>query len=87
MDPSKDILHSPQAAQLLKNREQLAGLLRSPETQRLMQLLQKGGGDLQGAARAAMDGNTTQLMGMVQQVMNSPEGAKTIEDLNRHIPK
>ena len=44
-------------------------------------------GDLQGAARAAMDGNTTQLMGMVQQVMNSPEGAKTIEDLNRHIPK
>lgn len=88
MELPNDIFKSPQAAQLLKNKDQVMRLMNSPDAQRLMQLLQQSGGaGLQGAADAALQGDPSQLMGMVQQLMHSPEGAKTVENLNRNLTK
>lgn len=88
MEKPNDILNSPQAAQLFKNKDQILNLMNSPDTQRLMALLQQGNGaGLQGAAEAAMKGDPSKLMGMVQTLMNSPEGAQTVENINKNIPK
>lgn len=81
-------LHSPQAAQLLKDKDKVMEMMRSPDAQRLMALLQKSGGDgLQSAAQAAMKGDPAQLMGLVQQVMATPEGARTVQNINKNLPK
>ncbi len=88
MELPNDILKSPQATQLLKNKDQVLKMMNSPDARKLMQLLQQSGGaELQGAADAALKGNPSQLMGMVQQLMQSPEGAKTVENLNRNMMK
>ncbi len=83
-----DFLHSPQAAQLLKNKDQVMGLMHSPDAKRLMELLQhSGGAGFQGAAEAAMKGDPAKLMAILQQVMASPEGAATVQNINKNLPK
>ena len=83
-----DMLNSPQASDLMKNRQAIEDLLRSDEARRLMDLLdQNSGGDLKGAAQSAMKGNTAQLMGLVQGLMNDPKSAKLVEELNQKIRK
>lgn len=52
-------------ADLVKNKEALNRLARSGDAQRLMELLRQGGG-IQGAAEAAVKGDTSQLVGMMQ---------------------
>lgn len=49
-------------ADLVKNKEALNRLARSGDAQRLMELLRQGGG-IQGAAEAAVKGDTSQLVG------------------------
>lgn len=81
-----EVLRSPQAAELLKNRQALEGLLRSDEARRLLASLdQNSGGGLKNAAQAAMKGNTAQLMGLVQGLMNDPKNAKLMQDLNAKL--
>lgn len=88
MAKQDDILHSPQAEQLLKDKDKVLEMMRSPDTQRLMELLRRSGGaDLQAAAQAAMKGDTARLMGLVQQVMATPEGAKAVQNINKNLPK
>ena len=88
MAKQDDILHSPQAEQLLKDKDKVLEMMRSPDTQRLMELLRRSGGaDLQSAAQAAMKGDTARLMGLVQQVMATPEGAKAVQNINKNLPK
>lgn len=88
MAKQDDILHSPQAEQLLKDKDKVLEMIRSPDTQRLMELLRRSGGaDLQSAAQAAMKGDTARLMGLVQQVMATPEGAKAVQNINKNLPK
>ncbi len=88
MEKPNQIFDSPQAAKLLKNKDQVMGLMNSPDAKRLMSMLQQNNGaGLQGAAEAAMKGDPSKLMGMVQNLMNSPEGAKTVENINKNIPK
>lgn len=82
------LLKNPEAAQLLKNKEAILGLMKSPDTQRLMELLnQKAGGGLKSAADAAAKGDASALMGLVGQVMQSKEGAAVVERLNKNIPQ
>ena len=88
MAKQDDIFRSPQAAQLLKDKDRLMGMMNSPDTKRLMELLHKSGGDgLQSAAQAAMQGDTAKLMNLVQQVMATPEGARAVENINKNLPK
>ena len=69
-------------ADLVKNKEALNRLARSGDAQRLMELLRQGGG-IQGAAEAAVKGDTSQLVGMMQRLMNTPEGGELVERISR----
>ena len=83
-----DLMKNPKAAGLLKNKDALKSLLSSPDTQRLMQMLNQNAGDgLKSAASAAAKGDTSQLMGIVQQVMQSKEGAQVIQRINQAVPQ
>jgi hypothetical protein len=70
------------AAELVKNREAIAKLAQSSDAQRLLQLLQQGGG-VQQAAQAAADGDPAQLLQRVQQLMNTQEGAQLVERISK----
>lgn len=88
MELPNDILNSPQAAQLMKDKDRIMKLMESADAHKLMDLLQKSGGSqLKGAADAAMQGNPAQLMEMVQNLMRSPEGAKTVENIQQKMKK
>ncbi len=85
-DKMNDLLKTSQAAQLLKNKSAVEHLVKTPETQQLMQMLnQSAGGGLKTAAEAAMKGDTSQLMGLMDRLMKDPDGAKAVERLNRTI--
>ncbi|NCB64150.1 MAG: hypothetical protein EOM52_11215 [Clostridia bacterium] len=84
----KDILKTPQAEKLLKNKSNLENLMKSPDTRQLMNMLnQSAGGGLKAAAEAAMKGDTSQIMGLMNQLMNDPEGAKVVDRINKNMPK
>ena len=84
----QDLLHAPQTASLLKNRQAIEALMKSGEAQRLVELLnQKGGGNLKGAAQSAMRGDTAQLMTLVEGLMKDPKSAQLVEQLNKKIQK
>lgn len=79
----QSILNSPQAAELLKNRQAAEDLLRSGEARQLLEQLNRGSGDaLKKAAQSAMQGDAAQLMGLVEGLMKNPENAKLAEQLN-----
>lgn len=84
-DPTLEALKKdPQAAKLLGDPAALKALLTSPETQKLMNLLnQKAGSGLQSAAQAAAKGKPEELMGLLNQVMGTPEGASAVEGLQK----
>lgn len=88
-DPTLDALKKdPKAAQLLGDPAALKALLSSPETQKLVSLLnQAGGASLQSAAKAAATGKPDALMGILNQVMGSPEGAQAAQAFQKKIQK
>lgn len=90
-DPKKlpiDAMSSPEAAALLKNKDAVMGLLNSPDAKKLMELLsQNGGANLKGAADAAMKGDSSALMGLMQKVMDTKEGAAAMDRLQKTVPK
>ena len=84
-DPTLEALKKdPQAAKLLGDPATLKSLLSSPETQKLMSLLnQKAGSGLQSAAQAAAKGKPAELMDLLNQVIGTPEGASAMEGLQK----
>ena len=66
----------------LKDKGAVQQLLRSEDTKRMMELLGSQG-NVKGAAKAAAAGDTAQLMGMMQRLMNDPEAAKLVERITR----
>lgn len=82
-----DLLNSPEAAALLKNKDSILGMMNSPDAKKLMQLLnQNAGGGLKTAADAAIKGDASALMGLMQQVMSSKEGAEVVERIQKTVP-
>ena len=71
------------------NQAALQALMRSRDGQALRQRLTQsdGGAALQKAAMSAAKGNTSDMVRMVNQVMQSPEGADLIRRINESIPK
>ena len=83
-----ELMKDPKAAGLLKNKDLLKNILSSPDTKRLMNLLnQNAGGGLQSAAAAAAKGDPSQLTGLLNQVMQSKEGAQVVGRLTDTLPK
>lgn len=68
--------------ELVKNREAISKLAQSSDAQQLMQLLQRGGG-VQEAAQAAADGDPSELIRRMQQLMSTKEGAQLVERISR----
>lgn len=84
-DPTLEALKKdPQAAKLLNDPKTLKGLLSSPETKQLMDLLNRSAGTgLDRAAREAAAGKPEALMGILNQVMGSKEGSRAVEQLQK----
>lgn len=81
-----DMLSSPQAKNLLNNKQALESILKSGEAQRLMELLNKNAGSgLKNAAQSAMQGDASQLKKLVDDLMQNPESARLVEDLNKKV--
>ena len=72
------LLKGMAASELVKNRDAISRLAQSGDAQRLMALLQQRGG-VQEAAKAAADGDPSQLMTMMNQLMSTREGAELVE--------
>ena len=71
-----------QAAELVKNKGAVQQLLRSEDTKRMMELLNRQG-TIQGAAKAAAAGNPAELMGMMERLMSTEEGTQLVERIAR----
>ena len=71
--------------QLKRNPAMLRSLVQSQDGQQLIRMLTQGdqGAGLQRAVQAASGGDTTQMMQMVKQLMESPDGAALVERINR----
>lgn len=88
-DPTFDALKKdPHAAQLLGDSAALKSLLAAPETQTLVSLLNRSGGSgLKAAAQAAARGKPDALMDILNQVMESPEGAQAAQAFQKKTQK
>ena len=77
-------LDHPQAEALLKNREALQRLVGSPEGRRLVELMSSAG-DLQQAADRAQKGDPSQLMAQLSALMQTKEGARIVDAMQRKL--
>ncbi len=76
------------ASMLEQNRAILEQVVHSADAQRLMELLNhNSGGKLKSAAASAALGDTKDLLAMVRQVMQNPEGSKLVERLSQTAPR
>lgn len=83
MSQAKNPFRSAEAEALLKDNGRLRELLRSPETKRLMELLKsQNGSALQQAAQRARQGDCAGLNAMLQNLMETGEGARLAEKLS-----
>ena len=70
------------AAELMKNREAIAKLAASEQARQLMELLERRGG-VQQAARAAAAGDTGALTAMVEELMQTQQGADLVQRISQ----
>ena len=89
MTQMDEFMRSRDASALLNDKDTLQELASSPAAQALINLLNRAGGNssLQSAAQAAMAGNPADFMALMAKVMNTPEGAKAVDGINRKISK
>ena len=75
--------------QLRGNPAMLQSLMRSRDGQALLQRLTQGdqGASLQRAAQSAARGNPAELMGLINQITQSPDGAELMERINKAVKK
>ena len=78
----------PQAKQLLENQKAIRQMLANPETRKVLQSLQKKNvGRLQAAAQSALQGDTSALSSVLQELSSDPQAAKAMEQLNKTLNK
>ena len=77
------------AEQLKANPAMLKSLMQSQDGHALMQMLTQGdqGASLQKAVRSATKGDTSAMVQMVNQIMQSPSGAALVERINKAVQK
>ncbi len=75
------------AADFMNNQQAMREMLQSPDTKKLMEMLeQNAGGNLKDAAQAAMRGDTASLQKLVQAVMSSQEGSEVVGRISKNAP-
>ena len=81
-----EILHTPQAEKIMGNSEKLGHLMAAPETQKIMEMLNRtSGGNLEQAAGNAAKGDTAQLMAAIKQLMQNPEASQLIQQMKNKM--
>lgn len=77
------------AEQLRKNPAMLKSLMQSRDGQTLMRMLtqEDQGAGLQRAVQSAAKGDTAAMVQMVNQIMQSPEGAELVERINKAVQR
>ena len=65
-----------------KNRDAIAQLAQSSDAKKLMELLQRQSGQVKQAAQQAAAGDPAQLMAMMNQLMQSKEGAELVNRID-----
>ena len=77
------------AQQLKNNPAMLRSLMQSRDGQMLMQMLTQGdrGAGLQRAVQSAAKGDPSEMVRMVNQVMQSPGGAELVQRINKAVQK
>ena len=79
---------NPQAKQLLENQKAIRQMLANPETRKVLQSLQKKNvGRLQAASQSALQGDTSALISVLQELSSDPQAAKAMEQLNKTLNK
>ena len=75
--------------QLKSNPAMLQTLMQSRDGQALMQMLTQGdrGAGLQRAVQSAAKGNPAYMVKLVNQVMQSPDGAELVNRINKAVQK
>lgn len=88
MPDFNDLLHSEEAARLMQDKHTLENLQKAPETRKLLNMLSRStGGDLEGAANAAVQGDTARLMDAMGKLLRDPEGQKLMEQISKAVRK
>ncbi|MCI8573217.1 MAG: hypothetical protein HFF89_02165 [Oscillibacter sp.] len=77
------------AEQLRRNPAMLKSLMQSRDGQTLMQMLTQGdqGAGLQRAVQSAARGDTSAMVQMVNQIMQTPSGAELVERINKAVQR
>lgn len=77
------------AEQLRRNPVMLKSLMQSRDGQTLMQMLTQGdqGAGLQRAVQSAARGDTSAMVQMVNQIMQTPSGAELVERINKAVQR
>jgi len=71
----------------MSDKTALERLQNAPETRRLMELLsQKSGSSADQLAKSAAGGDSTQLMGVIQQMLRDPESQKLLGAISKNLP-
>lgn len=75
--------------QLRANPAMLQGLMQSRDGQALMQMLTQNdrGAGLQRAVQSATKGDPSEMVRMMNQIMQSPGGAELVQRINKAIQK
>lgn len=89
MQPLSDTLRDhPQAKQLLENQKAVRQVLASPETRKLLQSLQKkSAGQLQAAAQAALQGDSSALNQVLNDLAADPQAKQAMDRLEGALHK
>lgn len=75
-----------QPEQLLQNKQAVQTIMQSQEAKQLMDLLnQNSGQSLKDAAQSALKGDTAQLTRLVDSLMQNPQSARLMEELQKKI--
>lgn len=84
MPQNFDMMNTPEAAALLRDKAALKALLSSPETRRLMSALaRKNGSALSTAAMQAKNGDIGALSAMVSEFAGSREGGELVRQFQQ----
>ena len=83
---SDQLKENPAAKELLANQKAIRQLLADPETRKVLSSLQKkNSAQLQAAAQSALQGNSSALSGLLQELSSAPPAAQAMQKLDKNL--
>lgn len=84
----ENIMNSPEAKELMKNKEKIKELSNSREIKEILEILKESGGkNIENAAQTAMAGDPSELSVLIDILQKNPEAAEAISQLKKHLSK